>query len=311
MKINRKGYKKRKIFISTVIWFGFAALVPTILVASTKISIFNAGPASPMQMESGAKAEINPLPLEVQGIPAGLVPEGIPVTTVEPGTEPAASVLAPEPLVVNEELEPAVNAVITIQEDGNRALENFNDKNQRTQKRIYDEKNRLHERWVFDTAHEGRLVRYETYAYDAVTGELATYRQARYQYEEGGGFLKTNRLFNGKGEPSNSYIEQVNAAGSKFREEWYDAKGNIVSRKLWDSESGAFIEHLYVKSLARGWHRYQWMDENGQKYKEMDFSSTGKGLLPFKRVQFGRSLETRYSELERRKNVRNQPAYSE
>ncbi len=156
--------------------------------------------------------------------------------------------------------------------NGMRVVERFDAKDRRVEKALYDRAGRLAEFWAFDAATDGRIEYYEKYNYDSEKRK----RIATWFYHPDGGFLKINIIYNEAGDVLNVFLEQRNAAGIKFREEWYTASHELVARKTWNPVSGAFTGHLLVKSDPDGQKRLQWLDERGRPLREAQVDEAGR-----------------------------------
>ena len=195
----------------------------------------------------------------------------------------------------------------TAQTDGSLVFEIFDPKGRRTEKHLMDIKGHLVERWVFEPNAKSQITSYENYEYR--TEKLQRYRIAEWHYQTNGEKVKTNRIFNGEGKQTGGFVEYENAQGKKSQEDWYDSKEKLVTRKIWDPETGAIKVHMRVTYLVGGLQRRTFLDSKDLKISENIYTSEGKPVGWGGAILGGASLQPtdRFNDLKNRDIAMNRP----
>jgi hypothetical protein len=154
----------------------------------------------------------------------------------------------------------------TVHPDRSVTLEIFNEKKVRTAKRFLNASGQLVEEWFFSPSAGNRILRYKIVHYNNM--ELLDERVAFWDYDEKGGYVKNNQVYDSKRHLTNSYVEYAGPNGIKFKEEWFDPEGRLTDRKTWDPDTGALLSNVVPKKLEKKQEIPGPLDETGTKSDE-------------------------------------------
>ena len=154
----------------------------------------------------------------------------------------------------------------TVHSDRSVTLEIFNEKKVRTAKRFLNASGQLVEEWFFSPSASNRILRYKIVHYNNM--ELLDERIAFWDYDEKGGSVKNDQIYDSKRHLISSYVEYAGPNGIKFKEEWFDPEGRLTDRKTWDPDTGALLSNVVTKKIEKKQEIPRPSGETGAKSNE-------------------------------------------